>query len=289
MPSERLTAAELFNRALSSFRAGELDDAVACLRAGFFENLHVAPTLLGEEHSRQAIWYPGADAEPLAATEYLSRYGQLWQEDEAALRLLGEVWDDSLVRRELERYINLSKAILQARDDQQRAEYIGERESFVDFRRIRRTQSEIIRRLQTFDLERPLARPRLALVLLAARDPTATVEFYRKLFQLEPVKTSRFAGGYAEFELPGVRIGIHGHHRLSANDPYRLGPAPQSLGWGAIFVIRVTQFDRYFENATTSEIEIVDSELGTSGHRFFLVKDPSGYLVEITEEEPRGL
>jgi catechol 2,3-dioxygenase-like lactoylglutathione lyase family enzyme len=178
---------------------------------------------------------------------------------------------------------------LQAHDDSQRADYLREREAFVDFRRIRHTQSEILGRLEAKSVERPLERPRFALIMLAARDPAATVEFYRQLFQVEPVKTSRLAGGYAEFELPGVRLGIHGHDRVAAGDPYRLGPPPESLGWGAIFIIRLTQFDRYYERATASDIEIVDSDLSSMGHRFFLVKDPSGYLLELTEEEPQGL
>jgi hypothetical protein len=29
--------------------------------------------------------------------------------------------------------------------------------------------------------------------------------------------------------------------------------------------------------------------MGAQGRRFFVVKDPSGYLLEITEETPKGL
>ena len=288
MVAERLSTAELFNQALASFRCGEIDEAVAYLRGGFYENLYIAPTLLGEEFFRQSIWYPGKESEPTAASDYFSTYGQLWREDERALRFLGNVWHDPLVRRELERYINVSKAILQARGDSQKSDYLRERQSFVDARRIRRTQSEIIGRLQANSFERPRERPRFALIMLAARDPKATVEFYRQLFELEPVRTSRLAGGYAEFELPGVRLGIHGHDRLATGDPYRLGSQPKSLGWGVVFVIRLTQFDRYYENAMNSGIEVLDSDLQTLGHRFFVVKDPSGYLLELTEEQPKG-
>jgi predicted enzyme related to lactoylglutathione lyase len=289
MKTERPTAVELFNAALECFRRGEIHDAVAWLRAGFYENLYVAPALLGEELAPQPIWHSGAGAEPRAAQEYVSRYGHVWREEGGALSFLREIWNDPVVRQELRRYTNLAKAILQTRDEYHHADLLRERDSFTDLRRIRSTQSEILARLESIDLDRPLARPRFALILLAARDPTSTVEFYRRLFQVEPVRTSRLVGGYAEFELPGVRLGIHGHNALGHGDPYRLGPPPASLGWGAIFVIRVGELERYYSNAVASGIDVLDGDLETKGKRFFLVKDPSGYLLEVTEEEARGV
>ncbi|MCZ6795770.1 MAG: VOC family protein [Planctomycetota bacterium] len=290
MIAKRPSATEVFNVALDSFGRGDLEEAAACLRAGFFENVYMAPVLLREEFPRQNMWHAGSDAEPRAATEYLQRYGGVWGEREDALRFLEDVWRDPLVRSEVKRFINLSKAILQMEGESRQSGLMKERERFVDFRRISRTQSEILARLESSRHHRPLERPRLALVLLAARDPEATVKFYRQVFQIEPVRTSRLAGGYAEFELPGVRLAIHGHDRLGAGDPYGLGPSPGALGWGAIFAFRVSELDRYYDNAAAAGIEVVGQDLETYGERFFLLKDPSGYLIEITEQdEPRGL
>jgi hypothetical protein len=36
-------------------------------------------------------------------------------------------------------------------------------------------------------------------------------------------------------------------------------------------------------------LQLIDCDLARKGARFFVVKDPSGYVIEITEEEPRGL
>ena len=87
----------------------------------------------------------------------------------------------------------------------------------------------------------------------------------------------------------GIHIAIHGYDNSGHGDPYRLGPPPSSFGWGAIFVIRVKEFDRYYGNALREEIEVLDSDLAAQGKRYFVVKDPSGYVLEMTEEEPRGL
>ncbi|MBN1442115.1 MAG: VOC family protein [Planctomycetes bacterium] len=290
MAAERPSPAELFNAALEAFCSGDIEEAAACLRAGFFENMFLAAELLGLESEKPAMWHPGAYAEPRAAQEYVSRYGKLWDEHEDALQFLAEVWSDPLVRSEIRSFVNMSKAILQTQNEHQQADLIRERERFGDLRRIRRTQSEILERLSSGSYRRPLEQPRLSLILLAARSPAQTVEFYRQLFEMEPVRTSRLAGGYAEFDLPGVRLAVHGHDRLGQGDPYGLGDPPASLGWGAIFVIRTGEFDRYLDNALRAGLEIVDRDLQSPGKRFFLVKDPSGYLLEITEEaEPQGL
>jgi catechol 2,3-dioxygenase-like lactoylglutathione lyase family enzyme len=283
------TAPELFNQALDSFTRGEIAQAVARLRAGFFENLFMAAVLLKEEYAALTIWYPGAQAEPKAAIEYATRYRRLWDEAPHALDLLRSVWSDPLVRSELKAYVNLCKSLLNARPGRQQLDLLKERDRFLNPERIKRTQMEILQRIEKADYKTPSVRPHLPLVMLASSDPVASVQFYRSLFGVEPVQMSQIADGYAEFEFHGVHLAIHGSSALAGGDPYRLGPPPRSLGWGAIFVFQVAGFDRYYENAVRSGIEVVDSDLGARGRRSFVVKDPSGYLLEITEEEPRGI
>jgi len=279
---------ELFNEALEAFGKADLQSAVVMLRAAFFSNLYIAPLLLGEEYQPLRIWYAGADGEPLAAREYTARYGRLWESRPEAIRFLHEVWNDPSVRAELRAFINLSKNLLSAREADLE-ERLKERSRFLNGARLERTQSEILSRLARTDLKRPLAPPRMALVLLASKDPAASERFYRSLLEVEPARTHGVGGGYAEFEFEGVHFAIHGRHRASPADPFLLGPAPQSFGWGAIFVFRVANLERYLENATTMGAEVVDSDLTTPGRRSFVVKDPSGYVVEVTEEEPRGI
>ena len=291
--SDELTACELFNAGAEAFRVGDIVQAVTHLRGGFFENLYVSPLLLGEEFYAQKIWYPSGEAEPPAAREYVKRYGRFWKDDPRALEFLGEVWNDPLVRAELKTYLNLSRNLLAVGSETDFNELLRERDLFLNPERIRRTQTEIIARLQAGDLRVPLPRPRLALTLLASKDPAATVEFYRQLLEIDPKVTSQSSGGYAEFDLDGVHLVIHGEDGTAPGDPYRLGPPPASFGWGALFVFRVAHLDYYHENAKRAGFEIVDQDLGTEDsrsrrRRFFVVKDPSGYLVELTEEDPKG-
>ena len=287
--NDRPSPFEFFNGSLDAFRRADLQEAVLFLRGAFFENLYIAPLLTGEEYHPQKIRYVGAEGEPRAADEYVRRYRRLWESVPGALQFLGEVWSDPLVRAELRTFISLSKSLLNTESDFQVARLIEERELFLSPERLRRTQSEIISRLTRGELKLPAKKPRLGLILLASRDPVASVEFYRKLLEVEPRSTSRAARGYAEFEFEGVHFAIHGHDRAAATDPYGIGPSPQSFGWGAIFVFAVADLDKYYTSATSSELEIIDSDLSSRGSRFFVVKDPSGYLVEITEEDPKGL
>jgi catechol 2,3-dioxygenase-like lactoylglutathione lyase family enzyme len=258
------------------------------LRAAFFANLYITPLLLGEVFHPQDIWYSGADGQPMAAREYAARYGRLWESRPDALLLLKELWNDPIVRAELRSFINLSRNLLNARESELE-DRLRERDSFLNPARLERTQSEILAKLAKANLKVPAAKPRLSLVLLASRDPASSTQFYRKLLGIEPTLTSQSAGGYAEFYFEGVRFAIHGQDRTAARDPFLLGPPPSSFGWGAIFVFRVSAFDRYYENASTLTLEIVDSDLATKGRRYFVVKDPSGYLIEVTEEDPKGL
>ena len=178
---------------------------------------------------------------------------------------------------------------------------------FVNPERVKRTQVEILDRLARIDLLLPSGRPRLGLVLLASKDPASSLTFYRQLMGAEPLDANQIAGGYVEFEFAGVHLAIHGHDQLGRGDPYRLGAPPESFGWGALFVFQVGNIEHYFQNARDAGIEIVDTQMapvdrleedatskilpGVAGaeRRYFVVRDPSGYLIELTEDEPRGL
>ena len=112
--NEGATAGDFFNGAFKALREPDVARAVVCLRRGFFENLYIAPLILGEDCAKQDIWHPSPEAEPPAAREYLKRYGDLWLEDANVRLFLREVWNDTLVRAELRSYINLSKNLFNA-------------------------------------------------------------------------------------------------------------------------------------------------------------------------------
>ena len=281
--------AEFFNNSIGALQRGDLACSVASLRSGFFENLYIAPILLNEEFKTQAIWYPGPDSEPRAARDYVSRYRTLWTGVPTSIGFLKVVWKDPLVRNELKSYVNLCKILGRVNDGRQHNDLLKERARFANPERIIRTQAEILHRISNSDLDIPTQRPHLGLIMLSSLDTAASVEFYKKLFRIEPTRTKKIEGGYAEFEFQGINLAIHGYNQYGHGDPYQLGPPPKSLGWGAFFVIRVDEFDRYYSAAIKGEIEIIDCDLEHRGKRYFVVKDPSGYVFELTEEELRGL
>lgn len=308
MHEDTSTACDLFTAAIAAFRERGIARATAYLRQGFFGNLYIAPLLQDEDFHPQEIWYPSAEAHPRAAREYVRRYGKLWRQDPAALEFLGEVWNDPLVCAELRSYINLCRNVLNAETEKQQDDFLVDWSQFINPERIKRTQAEILDRLARIDLRLPSRRPRLGMVLLASKDPASSLAFYRQLMDVEALDANQIAGGYVEFQFEGVHVAIHGHDQLGRGDPYRLGPPPESFGWGAIFIFQVGAIEHYYENALAAGMEIVDSQMAPAGRlaeesatgkllpgapemerRYFVVRDPSGYLIELTEEEPRGL
>jgi len=165
------TAPELFNQGLESFTRGEIAQAVARLRAGLFENLYIAPILMKEDFQAQAIWYPGPQAEPKSAAEYATRYRRLWDETANSLDFLRSIWVDPLVRSELKAYVNLCKSLLNARAGRQQLDLLKERDRFLNPERIKRTQMEILQRIENAEYRTPAERPHLPLVMLASSDP----------------------------------------------------------------------------------------------------------------------
>ncbi len=289
-------ACDFFTDAVQAFRKSDVPAATTLLRQGFFANLYVAPLLQGEEFYPQEIWYPGAEAEPRAAREYVGRYARLWEQNPAAIEFLRVIWNDPLVRAELRSFLSVSKNLLHATSQAQHRDFLAERERFLNPERIKRTQQEILDRLDRLGIQVPLPPARMRLIALASRDPARSLEFYRDLLGVEPRSVHEVGGGYVEFEFDGVHLAIHGYDRVGRGDPYGLGPPPESLGWGAVFVIGVSDVERYYESAREKGIAIVDSSFDVPpdggadevNGRFFVVRDPSGYLIEITEDDASG-
>jgi catechol 2,3-dioxygenase-like lactoylglutathione lyase family enzyme len=59
---------------------------------------------------------------------------------------------------------------------------------------------------------------------------------------------------------------------------------PSSRRWGAFFVFGVEDFDVMLLRAKTEGHPTLDGESGTIGSRFLAMRDPGGYVIEITEE-----
>jgi hypothetical protein len=82
-----------------SIEGGE-SEARLKYREGILRNLHIAPMLLELPESRRNMWYPNDRAEPGYASDFISSYATLWDREPATLRILREVWQETLPRVE---------------------------------------------------------------------------------------------------------------------------------------------------------------------------------------------
>lgn len=124
---------------------------------------------------------------------------------------------------------------------------------------------------------------RLHFILLLSDDPEASTEFYRRLFGHGPRIQSTDGAGYIEFRFGATTLAIRGTDRtlLAAND---LELNPSSPGWGVFFVFSVDNFDQIHARVKAAGYKILDGEFQQRGKRYFALKDPTGYVIEISEE-----
>lgn len=124
---------------------------------------------------------------------------------------------------------------------------------------------------------------RLHFILVLSEDPAASTEFYRRLFGCAPRVESWEGRGYVEFRFGATTLAIRGVDQalLAAHD---LSPTPASVGWGVFFVFSIDNFDQVYGRARAAGFKILDGEFSDRGRRYFAVKDPSGYVIEICEE-----
>jgi len=124
---------------------------------------------------------------------------------------------------------------------------------------------------------------RLHYILLISPDPSASTAFYQRLFGCAPRVESDDGEGYVEFRFGATTLAIRGMDPdLIAS--HHLEPQPSSRGWGAFFVFSVDNFDQVYGRARSAGFAILEGEFQTKGHRFFALKDPAGYVLEISEE-----
>jgi len=177
---------ELFDRGLALFARGQVEESVAVLRRAFFGNVFVAPMLLGSPLEDFDMSFAAPSATPEAARRYCSGRREAWQEVPHALRYLRCLWEDPLVRREVQSYINFCKSYSRSdlRSERVLARLAAEREKFANERRIRSTQKEILERIRRFRFDIPPPRPRVECVTLQAPDTEEAKSFFERLLGL---------------------------------------------------------------------------------------------------------
>jgi len=264
---------ELFDRGLEHFARGEVDEAIATLREGFFENVHMAPALLRIPFHPQDLWYPGPSASPDAARAYSDRERPRWQQVPSAVRFLRSLWNDPLVRREIESYINFCKSFQRTLTPRVRRDLAAERLKFTNPERIRRTQNEIVARIRELRFDLPPPPPRVMALEIPCADPAEASQFIRLLLGVQPGDGA--SPERARFILRGLEIEFVRRPGAAAI-PLRVA-------------LRVDDIEFYARRAQDLDLDAEGSAPGGqsedgSGVRRLIVHAPFGLRLELIEE-----
>ena len=106
----------LYNYGLALIQQNELEAAAKTLISAIFENPYIAPMLLKDKLPESDWWHGSNLAEPPYAEDYVSEYGNWWEKEEFALRLLRAIWDHGEVQRTLRDFIAIRRAIKTSRN-----------------------------------------------------------------------------------------------------------------------------------------------------------------------------
>lgn len=106
----------LYNYGLALIQQNELEAAAKTLISAIFENPYIIPVLLKDKLPESNWWHGSNLAELPYAEDYASEYGNWWEKEESALRLLRAIWDHGEVQRTLRDYIAIRRAIKTSRN-----------------------------------------------------------------------------------------------------------------------------------------------------------------------------
>ena len=121
----------------------------------------------------------------------------------------------------------------------------------------------------------------LSHVFLLVSDLARSVQFYRQLLERVPVSED---ARHARFELGKVSLTIHEDLAPGEVLAWTVDPVPERRGWGVYLTFPTDDLERAHEKLAGIGAKILTTPRRTPwGTRMFLVKDPDGYLLELSE------
>lgn len=96
---------------LALYESGEHHAAVAKWRKACFENIYIAPLLLGEPSPPEDIWLFTNLMWPHYAQEYTGLYGELWKRSPQGLACLRRLWGDPQMQADVARWLEIGKQL----------------------------------------------------------------------------------------------------------------------------------------------------------------------------------
>ncbi|MEM6782458.1 MAG: tetratricopeptide repeat protein, partial [Bacteroidota bacterium] len=102
-----------FNWGLTLWLVGEHEAALRRWYAAFFDNVYLAPLLLGLPQPPTDLWFGINYAWPSYADDYPDEYGRVWDRDPSALAALRSLWGDAAVQEAVQRWVEIGQEMQQ--------------------------------------------------------------------------------------------------------------------------------------------------------------------------------
>ncbi len=123
----------------------------------------------------------------------------------------------------------------------------------------------------------------LSQVFLLVSDLARSVQFYQRLLGGTPASRDE---RHARFALGPLSLTIHEDLMPSEKAIWRVDPMPERRGWGVYLTLRTEDLEGAYAMLTGMGAEILTTPAATPwGATMFLVKDPDGYLLEISRRQ----
>ena len=120
----------------------------------------------------------------------------------------------------------------------------------------------------------------LAQVFLLVSNLARSVRFYRELLERAPASED---ARHVRFDLGPISLIIHEDLMPAETSIWRLDPMPERRGWGVYLTFPTVDLEGTYAKLTRIGAEILTTPRSTPwGDVMFIVKDPDGYLLEIS-------
>lgn len=120
----------------------------------------------------------------------------------------------------------------------------------------------------------------LSQVFLLVSDLARSVHFYRTLLERSPASED---ARHARFDLAPISLTIHEDLTPAELAIWRVDPMPGRRGWGVYLTFTTDDLEGTYGKLKGMRAEVLTIPKATSwGDTMFVVKDPDGYLLEIS-------
>jgi len=108
-----------------------------------------------------------------------------------------------------------------------------------------------------------------------------STSFYRELLERQPASED---SRHARFDVGPVSLTIHEDLTPAEGSVWNIDPVPERRGWGVYLTFPTDDLEQAHKKLVGIGAKILTTPRRTPwGTRMFLVKDPDGYLLELSE------